>query len=89
MPRLNALTSLRFFAAFVVMLHHFISGSLGFAGAAHGVAFFFVLSGFILTSNYPHLSTWQDRRSFLLARFARIWPAHVAARPLQRKTGSD
>lgn len=84
MPRLPALTSLRFFAAFAVFLHHFTTTSgnfetIGFAAASHGVAFFFVLSGFILAYSYPALATWRDRRAFLVARFARIWPAHVAA----------
>ena len=44
-----------------------------------GVSFFFVLSGFILTIAYPEL---PDRRSvarFFVARFARVWPAHVFA----------
>ena len=81
MPRLPALTSLRFFAALAVFLHHSTDGQMiGFAlGAAHGVAFFFVLSGFILAYSYPALAAWPDRRAFLVARFARIWPAHVTA----------
>jgi peptidoglycan/LPS O-acetylase OafA/YrhL len=37
-----------------------------------------VLSGFILTYVYPELSPRQIPR-FWWARFARIWPAHVAA----------
>ena len=44
----------------------------------HGVSFFFVLSGFILTHVYtskPMLSYG----SFLRARFARLWPVHLAA----------
>jgi peptidoglycan/LPS O-acetylase OafA/YrhL len=43
-----------------------------------GVAFFFVLSGFILAYVYPSLDTF-GRRRFILARMARVWPAHVAA----------
>ena len=43
------------------------------------VSFFFELSGFILTYVYPELETWEQRGRFLLARFARIWPAHLAA----------
>lgn len=42
-----------------------------------GVSFFFVLSGFILTWNYPVLSDWGARRNFWLARVARIWPLHL------------
>lgn len=80
--RLDALTSLRFIAAAMVVIAHadHIFGSFGIAAAANmgqGVSFFFVLSGFILTWNYPVLVNWVDRRKFWLARFARIWPLHL------------
>jgi len=42
-----------------------------------GVSFFFVLSGFILTYNYPKLSGRTEILRFWRARFARIWPAHA------------
>jgi peptidoglycan/LPS O-acetylase OafA/YrhL len=42
------------------------------------VSFFFVLSGFILAHVYPELRTASDRGRFVLARFARLWPTHVA-----------
>jgi peptidoglycan/LPS O-acetylase OafA/YrhL len=42
-----------------------------------GVSFFFVLSGFILSYNYPSLVTPGATRRFLVARFARIWPCHL------------
>lgn len=83
-PKLQALTSLRFFAALAIVLHH-IQGSLGVdAGFARpvlleqGVSFFFVLSGFILTHVHGGLRR-EDRARFLWARFARVWPGHVAA----------
>ncbi len=82
-PKLHALTSLRFFAAaMIVMLH-----AQGYFGAikplarftlTQGVCFFFVLSGFILTYAYPSLDPRGARR-FLVARLARIVPLHVAA----------
>ncbi len=82
-PKLHALTSLRFFAAaMIVMLH-----AQGYFGAikplarftlTQGVCFFFVLSGFILTYAYPSLDLRGARR-FLVARLARIVPLHVAA----------
>ena len=80
-PRLDALTTLRFFAAALIVIGHSdaIFGPFAAARAApfnQGVSFFFVLSGFILTWNYPALNNWSDRRHFLLARFARIWPLH-------------
>ena len=42
------------------------------------VSFFFVLSGFILTWVYPSLKDGAEVRRFLVARFARVWPAHIA-----------
>src|SRR5215470_10639156 len=73
-PRLNALTTLRFFAALHVVLFHMrVVGILpggpwwhqNFASIGYvGVNFFFVLSAFSV-------------RKFWLARFARIYPAYV------------
>jgi len=82
---LPALTSLRFVAAVIVVAHHCV----GLFGLPRGpwlaywaVAFFFVLSGFILTYNYPNLATGRDRTRFLLSRVARVWPAHLFATAL-------
>ena len=80
--RIHSLTGLRFFAALTVVLVHSYqirTGSylLG-PGATNAVTFFFVLSGFILTWVYHEriatIGTWK----FYLARFARVWPLHVA-----------
>ena len=83
LPKLHALTALRFFAAaMIVMLH-----AQGYFGVipplarftlTQGVCFFFVLSGFILTYAYPALDGRSVRR-FLVARLARIVPLHVVA----------
>jgi peptidoglycan/LPS O-acetylase OafA/YrhL len=81
--KLDALTGLRFVAAALIVIHH-SKGVLvlpadlwaGY-GLSAAVSFFFVLSGFILTYVYPRLDTFADRGRFLLARFARLWPAHV------------
>jgi len=83
-PRLPALTSLRFFAAFhVVMFHlhalHIFEGrglyhqiaSIGYVG----VSLFFVLSGFILVYTYAGRS-WT-KGEFWRARFARVYPAYL------------
>jgi peptidoglycan/LPS O-acetylase OafA/YrhL len=83
-PRLPALTSLRFFAAFhVVMFHlysmHILEGaglyrrlaSIGYVG----VGLFFVLSGFILV--YTYAGREWTKGSFWRARFARIYPAYL------------
>ena len=80
---LDALTGLRFVAAFAVFLFHsrerfqIDSWKLGTLGSA-AVAFFFVLSGFILTYVYGESLTRESLRNFFVARFARIWPVHVA-----------
>lgn len=81
---LNALTALRFFAAAIIVIHH-SKGSFGLDSqwlmdlpTVQPVSFFFVLSGFILAYVYPSLKSIKDVRQFLIARFARIWPLHVA-----------
>jgi peptidoglycan/LPS O-acetylase OafA/YrhL len=81
--RLDALTGLRWPAAFGVFLYHahtLLTAVPGmtligtFTAAASGVTFFFVLSGFVLAW------TWKPDRSwagFWQDRFARIWPSHA------------
>ena len=83
--RLDALTSLRFFAAVMIVIHH-SAGLFGIGNSGpplllwgQGVSFFFVLSGFILAYVYPRLETWPEIRQFWRARIARIWPALVAS----------
>jgi peptidoglycan/LPS O-acetylase OafA/YrhL len=79
--KLDQLTSLRFFAAMMIVIlhsrtvfHYTVDYSLG-----QGVSFFYVLSGFILYFVYPKLETPAQVRRFLRARVARIWPAYVAS----------
>src|SRR5215475_6481505 len=84
-PRLNALTTLRFFAALHVVLFHMrvvgiLSGGpwwyQNFASIGYvGVNFFFVLSGFILV--YTYEGKLFEAKKFWWARFARIYPAYV------------
>lgn len=81
--RLDALTGLRWWAAFMVFLYHMLVFaplpgiiSTVFAQGYFGVTFFFVLSGFVLTwSARPGVSD----STFYWRRFARIWPAHMVA----------
>ncbi len=85
-PALDALTSLRFFAALHVVLYHYgapfaptprirVFMLLGYSA----VSFFFLLSGFILAYNYAE--DLDARRvtlaDFFLARFARIYPLYA------------
>jgi peptidoglycan/LPS O-acetylase OafA/YrhL len=86
-PSVPALTSLRFFAALLVVIFHynigkqpnFLSGVSTFGYEA--VTFFFVLSGFILT--YAHLEPreqlWLNisAAAFMSRRVARIAPAYI------------
>ena len=78
--KLDQLTSLRFFAALMIVFHH-SEGLFGLGPApvnlGQGVSFFFILSGFILAYVYPRLDGVAEVRKFWLARFARIWPAYV------------
>jgi peptidoglycan/LPS O-acetylase OafA/YrhL len=89
---IHPLTSLRFFAALGVFLHHLAPAWSGspvatsttlqavlFEGSA-GVSFFFLLSGFILAHNYSDRFrglTWAAAKDFYVARFARIYPLHL------------
>jgi peptidoglycan/LPS O-acetylase OafA/YrhL len=83
-PRLPALTSVRFFAAFHVALFHLdamgvITGPRwlkSLAGIGYvGVSFFFVLSGFILV--YTYFDRDVGLGEFWQTRFARIYPAYL------------
>lgn len=81
--RLDGLTGLRWWAAFLVFLFHMrvfapLPGPISkiFDQGYLGVTFFFVLSGFVLT--------WSLRpdvplSTFYWRRFARVWPAHAVA----------
>jgi len=88
LPDLKPLTSLRFFAAAMIVWVH-ISVAFGIesttkltvanCGFVQGVSLFFVLSGFILTYKYGHgFKTATECLRFFIARLARIWPAHAA-----------
>lgn len=80
---LPALTSLRFFAAAMIVIQHsagyFHVGETLTANynLAQGVTFFFVLSGFILTYAHKDLSGIANSMKFIWARIARVWPAHL------------
>jgi peptidoglycan/LPS O-acetylase OafA/YrhL len=86
LSEIRSLTSLRFFAAFWVVLYHYMqqlpdqpavpvvkSGYLA-------VDFFFILSGFVLA--HANYLKWTEKtfryRDFLIKRIARIYPMHLA-----------
>lgn len=86
----DALTGLRFFAAVAVVIYHFAS-VLSRSWAAPltnlvnsgfvAVSFFYVLSGFVLSYSYVNSAgdMQGSRRSFWVARLARIYPAYLLA----------
>ncbi|HEY9685945.1 MAG TPA: acyltransferase [Coleofasciculaceae cyanobacterium] len=84
---LKNLTGLRFYAALMVFLTHFVLFKYTFnlqdgpvfvffeGMGAIGVSLFFVLSGFILTINYAGPDAKPlNLKQFYLARFARVYP---------------
>jgi peptidoglycan/LPS O-acetylase OafA/YrhL len=85
-PPLPALTSIRFVFSMMVLVGHFqvhyadeLPAPPSWIGgiAPNAVAFFFVLSGFILAYNYPTLPTTGAALKFLVLRIARIYPVHI------------
>jgi peptidoglycan/LPS O-acetylase OafA/YrhL len=83
--KIDCLTSLRFFGAAAIVVHHsrgmlwLTPEDLNHFSLDQAVSFFYVLSGFVLTYVYPKIENASAVKQFYLARFARIWPAHLAA----------
>ena len=93
-PRqLDALTGLRFFAAFAILFAHdcewvapFKDNNVipyyGQVTSIYGMPLFFVLSGFVIHYNYGHLFSRMRFRwaalEFFGARFARLYPLFIA-----------
>jgi peptidoglycan/LPS O-acetylase OafA/YrhL len=87
-PDIPALTGLRFYAAFFVLIAHGCAAVLDHEtpyGAIYwvrqasgfGMTLFFVLSGFVIHYNYANLVTGAGVKgigSYLWARFARLYP---------------
>src|SRR5271156_303732 len=70
--RIDALTSLRFIAAAMIVVTHSVTifsmdptGNIAKLPLSQGVSFFFVLSGFILTYVYKRLDGWKATLRFL------------------------
>lgn len=90
--QVGTLTSIRFFAAIWVLIAHCPSSFFNQifptqffqAGSAKGagVSLFFVLSGFILSYTYQERfkedNFYLNYKKFILNRFARIYPLHIA-----------
>lgn len=87
---IDSLTSLRFFAALGVFLHHLgvlnnssvpVVKTLGgyFFNGYTGVTFFYILSGFIINYSFckHRLSGKFDYKDFLAFRISRLFPVHI------------
>lgn len=101
-PPLRALTGVRFFAAFYVVLFHtlpFLKSHFRLYPAVErfltngnlAVAFFYLLSGFILAYTYEgKIAGLREYLRYLRARIARIYPVYLLslllALPFQLKT---
>ena len=79
-----ALDSLRGICALLVAVFHFgaywhFYNASFVRGAWLFLDFFFVLSGFVVTHAYMHrLGNGGEFRSFVIRRFGRLWPLHIA-----------
>lgn len=90
-PSLGALTGIRFFAAFYVVVFHTRTGQMFYERGHHAagnffksgylaVPLFFLLSGFILAYTYAgQIGQAGAFRRFWEARFARIWPVYAVS----------
>jgi peptidoglycan/LPS O-acetylase OafA/YrhL len=90
LPRIPALTGLRFFAAFFILFAHSVDWLAQFQNsnvrqnfsfvAMYGMPLFFVLSGFVIHYNYRRvfMSCGAGRAicEFAAARFARLFPLY-------------
>ncbi|MFM0405217.1 acyltransferase family protein [Paraburkholderia dipogonis] len=81
--KIDSLTSLRFFAAAMIVVGHGdrLFGSPAFIrniASAQAVSFFFTLSGFILAHTYhDRLLDGRSLQRYFVARITRIWPLHL------------
>lgn len=86
--RLAPLTGIRFAAALGILLFHYggalVEGAPAWAralqtGGHAWVSLFYVLSGFVLAWANPRPMDRAERRAFLAARLARLYPAYLLA----------
>jgi peptidoglycan/LPS O-acetylase OafA/YrhL len=86
--RIAPLTGLRFAAALGILLFHYGAPLVAAApewvervrvGGHVWVGLFYVLSGFVLARAHPAPMGPEERRTFYVARFARLYPAYLLA----------
>ena len=79
---IGTLVSLRFLAVMLIVIHHlrylFIPNLLHNENfGILGVAFFLILSGFVISLNYPRFTQIRESLNFFWNRIVRIYPLHV------------
>lgn len=79
---IQSLQSLRGIFALMIFFHHFYypdGGALCPPGGDCGVAFFLILSGFVMTDGYSArvMADSFSYRRFMGLRLARLWPLHL------------
>ncbi len=86
--RLAPLTGLRFAAALGILFFHYGGPLVAWApawverirtGGHVWVGLFYLLSGFVLARAHPEPMGPDERRTFYIARFARLYPAYLLA----------
>lgn len=79
--RIDSLQSWRFIFALVIFFHHFtVDGqSVFLAGGTLGVAFFLILSGFVMSAGYADKVRQPkfNYKSFFAKRLSRVYPLHL------------
>lgn len=74
--RLDSLTGIRAFAAFLVFWFHASEGYGGISSGMVGVSLFYLLSGFVMAwTDHPD----DTAKAFYQRRLARVYPAYVTA----------
>lgn len=81
----NSLQTLRGLFALIIFFHHFSfedgKGGMFGAGGDCGVAFFFILSGFVLSQGYMKKETVRKGKEslsiFVIKRLSKIYPLHI------------
>lgn len=80
--RIDSLTSLRFFAAALVVVFHsrHLAGGITYIehfSLTQAVSMFFVLSGFILSHAHKEIIGHRGLAMYYISRAARIFPLHI------------
>lgn len=75
---INSLQSFRGLFAIMIFLHHYLGNDIFGAGGPCGVAFFLILSGFVMSAGYEGKAESNDFKfsKYYLKRVIRVYPLH-------------